>query len=207
MIKVVKLEKWTSDTTPSNIFDSIYKVSSLESYPKFWGKVSFNWLYKRSKYVKDDRFPKDTGFDPEIELFQRESCTSFLNYPSTSLKWPESWAWSNYKISRQYNPDNLSKILNISWLQLLYDKSILMADVRFPMALEIVPCKLLEPRLRNSRWLKPYNQLGIEELKDFQNRSRCLREVMLGRSTGIEPWKLDRSRETRLRRPKIQIGS
>ena len=63
------------------------------------------------------------------------------------------------------------------------DKSILMADVRFPMALEIVPYKLLEPRLRNSRQLKLYNQLGIEELKLFPNRSRCLREVMLWRST------------------------
>ena len=63
------------------------------------------------------------------------------------------------------------------------DKSILMADVRFPMALEIVPYKLLEPRLRNSRQLKLYNQLGIEELKLFPDRSRCLREVVLWRST------------------------
>ncbi|KAK7814304.1 hypothetical protein CFP56_003332 [Quercus suber] len=69
----------------------------------------------------------------------------------------------------------------------LNDKSILMADVRFPMALEIVPRKLLELRRRNSRRLKLYNQLGIEELKLLPDRSRCLREVVFWRSTGIGP--------------------
>ena len=91
------------------------------------------------------------------------------------------------KISTRH-PNKLSKILDISWFQLLddnfiflklqrlpndlgtfppsllFDKSILMADVRFPMALEIVPCKSLYLILRNSRRLKPYNQIGIEEL-------------------------------------------
>ncbi|KAK7815242.1 hypothetical protein CFP56_001868 [Quercus suber] len=62
-----------------------------------------------------------------------------------------------------------------------------MADVRFPMELEIVPCKLVESRFKNSRRLKLYNQLGIEELKLFKDRSRRTREVMFWRPTGIGP--------------------
>ena len=191
MFNLVKLEKWDSDTTPSNIFDSIYRVSSLESCQKFWGIVPLNRLFERSRPVRDERLPKDTGIGPEIELFQKESLTRFLNTPSSSVKWPWSWEKLKSKISSlsERHPDKLSKISDISWLHLLYenlsslklqrlpndrgnfppssfpDKSILMADVRFPMALEIVPCKLLERRMRNSRRLKLYYQLGIVWLK------------------------------------------
>ena len=75
----------------------------------------------------------------------------------------------------QTHCDKLCKISDISWLQWfednvislklqrlsndlgtfppssLFDKSMLMIDDRFPMALETAPFKLLEPSLRNSR--------------------------------------------------------
>ena len=70
---------------------------------------------------------------------------------------------------------------------------------RFLMELEIVPCKRFLRRLSNSRWLKLYNQLGIEELKLLAERSRCLREVMFCKPIGIGPWKplADRLRATK----------
>ena len=178
------MEKWTSNTTPFNIFDSINKFVSLESCPKFWGKVLLNRLYERFKNLKDVRFLIDSRIGSEIELFQKESINRFLNCPSSLFKWPKIWTLLNFKNSRLYerHPNKLFRILDISWLQWLddnmislklqrlpndlrnfppsslYDRSILMIDVKFPTALEIEPYNLLEPRLRDSRWIKIDNQ-------------------------------------------------
>ena len=163
----MNLAKWTSNTTPSNLFKPIFRDSNLECSPKLWGRVPLIWYYFDD--LKKERFPIDNGIGPEIELFLKERMTRFLYCPSSSVNCPYRRALSIFKISSPFetHPYRLSKISYISQLHLLldnlislnlqrlpkdlgtfplsslYDKSMLMVDVRFSMALEIVPCKWL----------------------------------------------------------------
>ena len=169
VFNLIELAKWISKTTPSNIFKPIFRDSNFESCPKLWVKVPLIWLLSRSKDIKDERFPIDDGIGPEIDLYPKERLARFLNCPSSIVNYPDSWALDKSKISSPFeaHPNRLSNISDISWLHLLYDKliplklqrlpkdlgtfpssslydkSLKMADVRFPMELEIVPCKWL----------------------------------------------------------------
>ena len=76
---LLKLAKWVSDTTPSNIFPPIKTYSNLESSPKLWGRVPLNWLVERSKNLKDESFPIEIGIGAQIELPPKESVVRFWN--------------------------------------------------------------------------------------------------------------------------------
>ncbi|KAI7983599.1 hypothetical protein LOK49_LG15G01796 [Camellia lanceoleosa] len=70
---------------------------------------------------------------------------------------------------------------------LLYERSRMVTEVRFPTLLEIAPWNWLWPRLSDSKWLQLYRLTGMVELKLFSDKSRSRRLVMFQRELGSGP--------------------